>query len=81
MAYFDSHSHKMLKNLFASCKKKTNQLSGVAKIPVDYVPALVMETNVRAVSPYTQNMFLLWCELPIWFPPSPLDMENNFPNW
>ncbi len=79
MACFESYSSEMLKNLFASCKK-TNQLSGVAKIPVEYVPALVMKTNLRAANPYTQNTFLLWFELPIWFPPLPLDMENNFPN-
>lgn len=70
----------MLKNLFASCKK-TNQPSWVAEVPAEYVAALVTETSWRAVSPYTQNMFPLCCELPIWFPPLLLDMENNFPNW
>lgn len=64
MAYFASHSHKMLKNLFASCKK-TNKLSGVAKVPAEYDAALVTEKSWRAVSPYTQNMFPVRCELPI----------------
>lgn len=50
-------------------------------VPSEYIPALVTETSSRALSPCTQSMFPLCCELPIWVPPLPLDKENNFLNW